>query len=371
MRARVQVIGRTSTGVPASWTVLGLNGLPHPQASRYLTYLGDLGRSPNTIKMYATGLAHYLTFLANRDCGLDDASNELFASFIHWLRAPGPDVYAFDDSVARVERSTVNAYLSAVSSFYGYLGSRDSGPGVLGYQRLLRTATERRRPTSTIVDNVGAARRHMRHVQLGPRVKERVHAVRILSMDEIKTIVSACATLQERLFFLLLATTGLRLGQLLGLRHEDLTIPDRSLRIVPRTDNENLARAKTPKSADLPVTRAVLRAYISYMHEEYGLLDSDYVFACLRKRRYGEPRRPSWAYSVVERLQKTTGITGWTPHTFRHSFVTHALEAGVPMDVVSQLALHASVRTTIDTYSHVSVDILRNHLIHSGFWDEE
>ena len=79
----------------------------------------------------------------------------------------------------------------------------------------------------------------------------------------------------------LLAETGMRIGQALGLRHADFVSRAKEVRIVPRADNANGARAKLRSPAVIPVTAGLVRAYSDYMHAEYGDVDSDYVFVNL------------------------------------------------------------------------------------------
>src|SRR5664280_2835518 len=67
---------------------------------------------------------------------------------------------------------------------------------------------------------------------------------------------------------------GMRIGQALGLRHADVGSRDRVIRIVPRTDNANGARAKTRSVHVIPVSTALIRLYSEYLHVEYGALDS-------------------------------------------------------------------------------------------------
>lgn len=66
---------------------------------------------------------------------------------------------------------------------------------------------------------------------------------RVLTVEQVQTILDACQHLRDRLLFALLLDTGLRVGEALGLRHEDLTIAERQVLVVPRR-NDNGARAK-------------------------------------------------------------------------------------------------------------------------------
>jgi integrase len=102
-----------------------------------------------------------------------------------------------------------------------------------------------------------------------------------LSVEEITTILAACERLRDRFLFALLAETGMRIGQALGLRHADFVSRRREVAIVPRADNANGARAKTRTITTLPVSAPLVRLYSDYMHTEFGGLDSDYVFVNL------------------------------------------------------------------------------------------
>ena len=71
-----------------SWTVLGEDDAPVAPVERYLAYLTDIERSPNTVKAYAHDLKDWFGFLADRrldwrEVGLDDVGE-----FVAWLRLP-------------------------------------------------------------------------------------------------------------------------------------------------------------------------------------------------------------------------------------------------------------------------------------------
>jgi integrase len=89
--------------------------------------------------------------------------------------------------------------------------------------------------------------------------------------------------------FSLLAETGMRVGQALGLRHSDFVSRRREVHIVPRPDNANGARAKYRSISVIPVSTALVRLYSDYMHVEYGDIDSDYVFVNLFRGHIGGP----------------------------------------------------------------------------------
>lgn len=182
---------------------------------------------------------------------------------------------------------------------------------------------------------------------------------RVLTGAEVGAVVEACEHRRDRLLFSLLAGTGMRIGVALGLRHEDIDAAGRVVRVRPRR-NANRARAKSG-ARDIPVTPGLVRLYADYLVEEYGPLDCDYVFVNLWGGPVGAPMAYAGVIDLVARLRRRTGIT-FTPHLFRHSYATDLLGRGVPSEVVQvvqKLLGHASVATTIDTYSHLDVRQVR------------
>ena len=183
-------------------------------------------------------------------------------------------------------------------------------------------------------------------------------------------ILAACDRARDRFLFALLAETGMRVGQALGLRHSDFVSRRREVTIVPRADNANGARTKTQSAVTLPVSAPLVRLYSDYMHSEYGPLDSDYVFVNLWSSPIGRPLRYDSVAKLVGRLRTRTGIE-FTPHTLRHSRATELIRSGVAIEIVSKMLTHRSVTTTSDTYVHLDVDDLRAELVRVGAWDSE
>jgi integrase len=123
-----------------------------------------------------------------------------------------------------------------------------------------------------------------------------------LDTRQVAAIVAACARLRDRFLFSLLATSGLRVGEALGLRHSDIDAAARLVTVVPRV-NANRARAKGG-GRQVPVPGAVIRRYADYLHGEYGELDSDYVFVNLWSAPIGYPLTYASVYDLVCRLRE-------------------------------------------------------------------
>lgn len=86
---------------------------------------------------------------------------------------------------------------------------------------------------------------------------------------------------------------------------------------------------------------------------------------------FAEPRGHPWAYpavyDLVKRLRKITGIR-FEPHQYRHTYGTWLLRRGAGTENVKELLGHASIRTTTDTYGHLTVEDARRTLEAAGWF---
>ena len=189
---------------------------------------------------------------------------------------------------------------------------------------------------------------------------------RVLSAGEAQAILDGCAHLRDRLLFALLLDTGVRISEALGLRHEDIDIAGRAVDIVSRV-NDNPARAKGARPRSVPASAELMRLYADYLNDEYGALDSDYVFVNLWGRPHGHPLTYPAVYNLVTRLRRSTGI-GFGPHWFRHTYATWLLRRGAGMESVKELLGHASITTTVDTYGRLTIEDARAMLEAAGWF---
>jgi integrase/recombinase XerD len=345
-----------------SWTVLGDDDVPVVPVDRFLAYLTDIGRSPNTVKAYAHDMKDLWQFLGFRGLDWREARLEDIGEFVAWLQLPpagrAGEVAVLPSAAAEVSVSTVNRKLAAVSAFYAHQARNGAGPGDL-------LAVWRR-------GGRGGWKPFLHHVSKGNPYRGRAIALkvpkklpRILSAAETQAILDACTRLRDRFFFALLHVSGIRAGEALGLRHEDIAAAECDIAIVPR-ENANGARAKSG-SRMVPVGFELIRLYADYLHEEYGGIDSDHVFVNI----WAEPKGHAWsyqaAYDLVLRLRARTGIA-FDLHWFRHSAATMWLRDGVPIEVVSTLLGHSSVTVTSSVYGHLTAEDARAALEKAGWF---
>jgi integrase/recombinase XerD len=338
-----------------SFTVVGPDRLPVGPVESYLAWLTHIERSPNTVRAYAHDLKLYCGFLAARGLRWDQPTLESLGEFAAWLRRPAENVVLVPGAVPRRSRPTVNRMLSAVIGFYEY----HERSGVRFAASLLDLTRSGRGGFKPFLHGIAGSKPRGR---VG-RLPEERQLPKTLTVAQVRAIVQAQARLRNRLLFALLALTGMRLGQALGLRHSDFVGHERRVEIVLREDNANRARAKSGGS--VPVVSELVRLYADYMHEEYGELDSDYVFVNLWAGRIGHPMGAEAVADLVRRTRSKVGFH-FTPHMLRHTYVTLAVRAGVPLEIVSRLVTHRSIETTSSTYLHASVEDLRAALDRAG-----
>jgi integrase len=156
------------------------------------------------------------------------------------------------------------------------------------------------------------------------------------------------------------AFTGLRRGELLGLRWGDFderaaTISiNRGLIAIDYEVHET--RGKTPNARrriDLdPTTLSVLTAWRHWQHAEQaaaGIQTAGWMFTDGK----GEPVHPHAVSQAFERIARRAGVPVIRLHDLRHTHGTLLISAGVPVKVVSERLGHATPAFTIDTYQHV------------------
>lgn len=185
-----------------------------------------------------------------------------------------------------------------------------------------------------------------------------------LTVEQARAFLDTAAGSRLEALFVLAITTGMRQGELLGLRWQDVDFdagalhirgsmqatPD-GLRIMePKTpgSRRQVALSKQPIDAlrRHRVAQAVQRLRIGAAWE-----DKDLVFAT----EAGRPITASGLRRSYEPLLKGAGLPRMRFHDLRHTSATLLLGRGVHPKVVSEMLGHTRISTTLDLYSHVSM----------------
>jgi integrase/recombinase XerD len=364
---RVQQLSQPNE--PPSYTVVDDVGLPIEPIDQYLGYLTARNSSPNTVRSYAFDLRDFWTFLDQRGQNALEVSLDDLAMWITWLRLPKAlrtgvrSVVPINPS-PHLAPATISRKLSAVVSFYEFMGQRDA--------RVLPLLSQLRQGQPRGTGRYQPFLSHLSRIKARPgrtlAVKIPSTRPNVLSPDQVQSVLESCSNRRDRLFFGTLWETGARASEALGLRIDDLDERRGTIRITPR-DNTNGARVKGSKERVVPVGKRFVRLAIDYLTLDYGATNSDYLFVNLYGGSIGEP----WSYDSVDDLVRRTRTKvgfHFTPHMFRHTYSTRLLQAGARIEIVSELLGHADIQTTLAIYGHLNVDDLRAELDRVGWLDD-
>jgi integrase len=178
--------------------------------------------------------------------------------------------------------------------------------------------------------------------------------------DELRAFLEAIASHRLAAAYVLAASTGMRRGEVLGLRWCDIDLVGGTISIRQTVVNvayqvklsePKTARGRRTISLD-PATAAVLRRHRDLQAEEKlsvgeGYEDHGLAFA----RQDGRPVHPDYFSQTFDRTVKRLGLRRVRLHDLRHTYATLALRAGVDAKTVSARLGHATVAFTLDVYT--------------------
>jgi len=181
--------------------------------------------------------------------------------------------------------------------------------------------------------------------------------------DQIQAFLMSVQHDRFAALFLLELTTGIRRGQICGLKWSavdldagEITVHDN--RVVVGGNVRDKEGGKT-KNADQTIsidraTVAALRRWRRVQNRECDFFGSDYhpgdyVFTF----EDGRPPHPDTIRQRFDRLAAAAGLSRITFHDLRHSYATGALKAGISPKVISERIGHANVGFFLQTYAHV------------------
>ncbi|WP_413769009.1 tyrosine-type recombinase/integrase [Rhodococcus pyridinivorans] len=347
-------------GGDESWTVLDDDFAVIEPIEMFLAYLTVIERSPATVRSYAFDLRDYFQFLNAHQIDWTAVDLADLGRFVGWLRlTPAARMGAVTGlpTAAHCSATTINRKLAAVGSFYRFHARH--GVSCTDLLTTIEPGGGRAGSWRPFLAHLGGHETRKTIKLTPPR-----RLPRTLTGEQITTILGCCDRLRDRFLIALLAGTGMRVGEALGLRHEDLDPAGRLVRVRARC-NSNRARVKSGQR-EVPVAPALIRLYTDYLVTEYGDLDCDYVFVNLWAGPLGQPWRYWNVTDLIARLRRRSGIE-FTAHMFRHTYATELLRREVPAEIVQKLLGHASITTTIGIYAHLDITHVRDVLERSGW----
>jgi len=279
----------------------------------FVAHLRDeRGLSPNTVAAYERDVTQFLRFAAR--AGVEDPGRVdplLLRRFLALLRTRG------------LAASSLGRKAAALRACFRYLARR----GLVAADPAAELGTPR-----------------------GPRrlpvvLKQRQVAELLARPDGADPV-----GLRDRAVLELLYATGMRVGELCGLRLHDLDLAGDSVRVSGKGGKQRVVPFGAP-------ARVALLGYLakgrSALLPRHGAAAEALFFNRRRK-----PMTPRDVRGMLEGHRVGVAPPGTSPHTLRHSFATHLLEGGADLRVVQELLGHVALTTT-QTYTHVSNDRLR------------
>ena len=187
-----------------------------------------------------------------------------------------------------------------------------------------------------------------------PRLYELETVRRALDWPQVELILksvdqSTLRGLRDFAILALLAMCGLRAGEVVRLRIEDIDW---------RHDAINVYRSKTDAADRIPLVSAVGEALIAYLQHRPTAVARQELFVSLRAP-YG-PLKSSTLVGIVSRAMTAAGVEAphRGPHTLRHSFAVHLLRQGMSLKTIGDALGHRHPRSTC-VYAKASIEDLR------------
>jgi len=352
----------------------------HREAVVFLVSLEARGCSANTVRVYAGRMALYLNYCQMR--GLDWRAPGFLglAGLQRWLveaplpartRRPAPGLGA----VRYRSRGSANAVMTVVGEFLRF-GSLHGFVPAGTAELLARPALLRFTPPGLDRGESG----HQPLVRAASfRFRTTEPGYQDLDPEQVRAMIAAAPHARDRFLIALLACTGLRIGEALGLHRGDLHLLASSraagcavagphLHVRRRGDNPNRALAKSRSSRYVPVTADLVALYTDYQYERDRIPQagaSALVFVNLFRGPLGRPMSYRATKNAFERLARDAGHP-FRPHMLRHSAATRWLREGVDRDVVQRLLGHVSP-LSMQAYRHVDEAEARAAVEHVHF----
>jgi integrase len=204
----------------------------------------------------------------------------------------------------------------------------------------------------------GYVNRNVTALVKAPRSKK--DEVNPLSLEQIQKLLSSLGTDQDRALFTLAVTTGLRRGEMLALRWEDVDLEAQVLRVKRSLSETNEGTSErglvftVPKTTkgkrSIALTPHAVSLLDKYRQGSIGVKPADLVFP----NPEGEPMRPRSLTQHFKRVSERCSLPATLRlHDLRHTAATLLLSKGIHPKIVQEILGHSTISITLDTYSHV------------------
>lgn len=259
-----------------------------------------------------------------------------------------------------------------IQKFVNSLSDKGLAPSTVeDIYKLLRNALETAVDDGLIVKNVA------NKVKLPKVPKPKIN---VLTQEQQNDFVKQAKETYMGSIYILDLCTGMRLGELLGLKWEDIDFKEQQLQVV-RTirkvkDPDNSAESwhlefGTPKTTAsqriIPLNETAIKLlqdvrkqqWLNKMKAGSAYEDNGLVFAT----QLGRPLDPTNMRRTFYTICSKIGLEGLHPHCLRHTFATRGAENNVDVRVMQRFLGHSTIKETAETYTHVLTDLKRSEIL--------
>ncbi|HSS08263.1 MAG TPA: tyrosine-type recombinase/integrase [Acidimicrobiales bacterium] len=300
--------------------------LGDPLVDRYLEFVAGRAR-PNTLRAIAFDLKSFFAVIAKNPEAV------MAADVFEFLADQRGDrkVVRITDDESGLSARTIARRVSSVSGFYAYLMARGD-----------TTVTANPVPRGLSTRRLGGRARSVPLVRV-PRTLPK-----ILSPEEVDSLLVALRSDRDRAMVLAMVLGGLRRCEVIGLRLGDVRVGDRRLFI---------ADGKGGHQRVVPISNMFFAALGDYLRDERPETTTDRVFVALKRPRRGQPLSAEGVDEIIAGARRRSRLDHGTCHQLRHTCLTRLREAGMALEAVQAQAGHRSIEST-RIYLHLTNDWL-------------
>ena len=177
------------------------------------------------------------------------------------------------------------------------------------------------------------------------KIKSMAPVKEVYSDDEMELLRDNCVNIRDLALIDLLASTGMRIGELVRLNRDDIDFYERECIVLGKGDKERIVYFDVR-------TKLHLQEYLNSRHDDNAAL-----FVSLRSPH--TRLTINGIEFLVRRLGRSVGIKKCHPHKFRRTMATMAIDKGMPIEQVQKLLGHEKIDTTLH-YAMVKQSNVKN-----------
>lgn len=273
-----------------------------------------------TITRYVSCISIFYDFIVQRGISLVHVEREMLKEFLRYLREE-----------RKVKPKTIENYFSALSSFYAYLEFE----GYLVKNPILATR-----------------KRYLKRYKRGEgNNSER----KLISVEEMKMLINSILDMRDKAIVTLLAKSGIRREELIGIDVDDIDWLERSITLKPKRKRTNRIIYFDDETA------RILRRWLRLRGQREPKTEALFI------GEHGERLQRNGVYTVVTKHAQRLGLHNpdsdkmedhFSPHCCRHWFTTHLRRAGMKREFIQELRGDRR-RDAIDIYDHIDKEELK------------